>query len=222
MLKTRSIKNEKLDGLNFKMNNSDILSYLKKFDKFGTAKLQRHYYWGYERAINKIIELVDSGLIYEVPGEPFVFRICTENGNYPKESFAAILKSREILPPKSHKTRIWFESINLKENNQLTLNAEKILIKNLIKANVESKLYIVNSDRRLRLNLAGEKNSISFKSSHSIGHSSLVVLFLVKSKKDSANIKLLLKNSAVNGIEKLYIIGDSLMLQHIKRSLTKN
>lgn len=57
------------------MTNDEILAQLCKFDNFGPAKIQRIFKWGNTRALAKIIELVDLGLIYELSGEPMLFKI---------------------------------------------------------------------------------------------------------------------------------------------------
>ena len=81
------------------MTNDEILTKLCKFDQFGPAKIQRICKWGNTRAIAKIIELVDLGLIYELPDQPMSFKI--EISPQPRgESFESILKARALS---SHK-----------------------------------------------------------------------------------------------------------------------
>jgi len=76
------------------MTNNEILAYLQKFEQFSPAKIQRFCKWGNTRAIAKTIELVDLGLIYELPDQPMLFKI--ESSPQPRSgSFENILKARE-------------------------------------------------------------------------------------------------------------------------------
>lgn len=209
------------------MENKDILAYLSQFDKFSASKIQRKFKWGYIRAIKKIVELVDLGLIIELPNEMMAFKVSTSNVNLVnlnKESFQKTLDDREpikpIKPISIKKTvRIWFEPTDDDYKLKPIEMTPKIIDK-LIIENASKKIMILNSSSRIRLHfrLNSYKNkNVRFGKYYSDRSTPSAVVVITKSYDEIKTIKKAIRSS----VEKIYIIGNKNILTKYQKTLRK-
>ena len=203
------------------MENINLLTYLSQFEKFNISKIQRKLQWGYTRAIEKIIELVDLNLITELPNEMMVFRVLEEGENSlnsDKKSFRKILEDREL--PKiidiKKTIRLWFEPIDI--NFKLKQMDATSIIRRLIIENTSKKIIISNASSRLRLHfrVALHKNSnLKFGRVYTNNPIPSVVVVIIKSHDDLKIIKKVIQAS----VEKIYIIGNKNLLDKYMKTL---
>ncbi len=147
------------------MNNEEIINYLRKYESFGTAQIQRNFIWGYNRAIAKLIELVDLGLIHEIKNTPYSFKVSDSNQEPPKQSFLSTLEKRSYDSYEfKEKLRIWLECVN----DDITLNQRSRAdtfncIKNILHKNPDSFVAIVNASKinSLKLKLFNKSRGIN-------------------------------------------------------------
>lgn len=208
------------------MTNSDVLTYLNQFEKFSTARIQRHFKWGYNRTINKIIEFVDSGLIYEIPNEPLTFRISDKGQNPPIESFATTLRNRELKIPAirpHHKVRIWFESVKSDISQPVYTKDLINLINKLASYNTSEKTHIINASKNIKFqlkhNIHNETRNILFSYRYLVKLPSPTLIILINSLRDISIMKRILKKAAFNNhqVEKLYIVGNDVLLKQFRK-----
>ena len=137
------------------MHNEEIIDYLRKYESFGIAKIQRHFVWGYNRALAKIIELVDQGLIHEIKNTPFYFKVSDSNCEPPKQSFLTTIEDRSYDSYEfKEQLRIWFECTN----DDAILNKKSRLntldcVKDILCKNKDRFITIINASKSNSLKL---------------------------------------------------------------------
>lgn len=197
------------------MGNEDLLAYLREFEKFNISKIQRKFKWGYIRAIENIINLVDLNLIAELPNEIMTFRVLNENEislSSNKESFRKILEDRE--PPKlidiKKTVRLWFEPIDT-DDKLKPIEATSRTINRLITENASKKIIVSNASNliRIRFGTALRKNSnLKFGGLYTGDTTPSVMAVIIKSHEELKLIRKAIQAS----IEKIYIIGNKNLL----------
>lgn len=208
------------------MNNEEIINYLSKYEIFGTAQIQRHFIWGYNRAIAKVIELVDLGLIHEIENKPYSFKISDSNYEPPTQSFLATLEKRSYDSYEfKEQLRIWFECISddIKSNQQSRSNTFNC-IKAILDKNPDSFITIINTSKinSLKLKSLNKNREIKLLLNHHIlrkNRTSIVILSLEKPNSDIKQFRQLLnKNNIRNyAIEKMYVIGNKTTLNQCEK-----
>lgn len=213
-------------------SNEGILNFLSQYNEFSVAKIQRHCRWGYTRAIAKIIELVDLGLVGEVTGKPFVFKL-TRNNKVLERSFADVISEREKLTQslklKNKKIRIWFENNKSNRNERYIKNVgisvARTVVGLLNGGSENNNTIVFNSsfiERMLLRRFAANCNiKISFREImfHRCDSSTAVLLM-----DNTPNSLSLFKRVISNGrsIRKIYVIGGDQQLHKCENFVHRN